>query len=1133
MADNNGNKGGTIYQNLNKFLNIDTIGGNSNLTTGVNASPNSQSRKIIIKGNTPEEIYRKGLELEQKQKLQDKFFRTSDRGFQKAMQYEAARLPAYIDYEGMEFYPLIASALDLFMEEATTIGTTGKMLNIYSNKERIKLTLEDFFYNIVNVNTNLPFWTRNLTKYGDNFVGIYGERKKGITSVRQLVNYEIERFERVQDGKMSIKFKERMTGDEFNTFEMAHFRLLGDDKMIPYGSSSLNKVRRVFRQLVLAEDAMLTYRLIRAGEKKVFKIDVGNIDEDDVEEYMYKVSEKFKRTPQIDNNNGQIDYRFNVMGVDEDYFIPVRNANVQTGIDTLPGACLSLDTKIELLDGRSLELNNIISEYESGEQLWSYSINPKTGEIVPAKITWAGVTRKDTQVLKITLDNGESITCTPDHKFNTRVGDIKEAKDLTIGESLWSFNKRFKQIKNSRNEYEQIYDHNLKKWVYTHRMVSNNINLEEFIFDIKNYGFGKCNVIHHKDFNRFNNSPNNLVVMDDLDHFKYHGTFSKVGSDAYKEKYNTDNEFKLNTDERLLKGRNTYHNKLKNNLDFKKGVILKQSISAKNYINNLNNYDRNERDIRSYNNSTKGRKTFLERYNSDENFKRDVIAKARKSSILTKNKPENRLIYANNTKNLWLNNEFRKIIVEAQTIKYSELLLNIVIKLIKEYKEVTKILDIINDKNGEFYNEFFTLNDGNKQLESKFNKFTSNSICKLIKHFNYKNIKELNKEISLYNHSIISIEYLSEKQDTGTITIDGNEEFHDFHNFALTCGIFTKNSNLNDINDISYLRDNLFIGLGIPKPFLSFQDASGGGKNIAQFDIRFSKKVNRIQQAMIQELNKMAMIHLYYLGFEAEDLNNFTLSLTNPSTQQELLKIELMQAKAQVYGDMTRAEAGIAAMSHTNAKRQILNMSDSDIVEDLRQQKMEKVIMQEFADSPVVIKKTGLFADIDKKYGADSENMTQSGTTSSAAGGGMSGGGSAPMDDDGMPPMDNEPPIEGEIPPNGGEEGETPAPIAGLPNQSPSDLPPIKEGMRREMDETTYNKYVNKLVYGVNDKENTIKLETNQLIMETESNVLDLNSKALNLINEIENMVSRDNKKYITEDDSDINLNELNLDEDF
>jgi hypothetical protein len=294
--------------------------------------------KIIIKGNTPEEIHRKGLELEQKRELQNKFFRTTDRGFQKALQYEAARLPAYIDYEGMEYYPIISSALDLFMEESTTIGFNGKMLNIYSNKERIKFLLEEFFYDIVNVNVNLPFWVRNMVKYGDNFVLLYGERKKGLTHVKQLVNYEIERFERIQNGKPFVRFKERMTGDEFNTFEIAHFRLLGDDKYLPYGSSVLNKVRRVFRQLVMAEDAMLTYRIIRAGEKKVFKIDVGNIDEDDIEEYIYKVATKFKKTAQIAPNDGQIDYRFNILGNDEDYFLPVRNANTQTGIDTLPGA---------------------------------------------------------------------------------------------------------------------------------------------------------------------------------------------------------------------------------------------------------------------------------------------------------------------------------------------------------------------------------------------------------------------------------------------------------------------------------------------------------------------------------------------------------------------------------------------------------------------------------------------------------------------------------------------------------------------------------------------------------------------------------------------------------------------------
>ena len=162
----------TIYQQLNKFLNLGAID-MANATPTVQQSvsgPPPKQDKVIIKGMTPEEIHRKGLELEQKRELQNKFFRTTDRGFQRALQYEAARLPAYVDYEGMEFYPIISSALDLFMEECTTIGFNGKMLNIYSNKERIKYLLEEFFYDVVNVNVNLPFWVRNLPIKEDSMI---------------------------------------------------------------------------------------------------------------------------------------------------------------------------------------------------------------------------------------------------------------------------------------------------------------------------------------------------------------------------------------------------------------------------------------------------------------------------------------------------------------------------------------------------------------------------------------------------------------------------------------------------------------------------------------------------------------------------------------------------------------------------------------------------------------------------------------------------------------------------------------------------------------------------------------------------------------------------------------------------
>jgi len=184
-------------------------------------------------------------------------------------------------------------------------------------------------------------------------------------------------------------------------------------------------------------------------------------------------------------------------------------------------------------------------------------------------------------------------------------------------------------------------------------------------------------------------------------------------------------------------------------------------------------------------------------------------------------------------------------------------------------------------------------------------------------------------------------------------------------------------TNLDAIQDITYLRDNLFSGLGIPKPFLGFQGSAGEGKNLAQMDVRFAKKVNRIQQALIQELNKMAIIHLYLKGFE-DDLHEFSLSLTNPSTQADKLKTETLQAKAQLYADLTRTESsGIAAVSHTWAKRNIFNWSDKEIMEDLKNQRMERAISQELQDTGAVIPKTGVFDSIDKKYGTSNPLPTQ------------------------------------------------------------------------------------------------------------------------------------------------------------
>jgi hypothetical protein len=176
-------------------------------------------------------------------------------------------------------------------------------------------------------------------------------------------------------------------------------------------------------------------------------------------------------------------------------------------------------------------------------------------------------------------------------------------------------------------------------------------------------------------------------------------------------------------------------------------------------------------------------------------------------------------------------------------------------------------------------------------------------------------------------------------------------------------------SNLSEIADIEYLQKKLFAAIRVPKPFLGYESAVGDGKNLALQDVRFARTINRIQQAMLQELNKIAIIHLYILGLD-EELNNFTLALNNPSTQAEVLKTEQLLQKMQLYKEsVADAGNGFAAMSMTRAKKEILNMSNEEIRLDIEQQRLEKAAAAELANTANVIKKTGLFDKVDRLYG--------------------------------------------------------------------------------------------------------------------------------------------------------------------
>ena len=128
----------------------------------------------------------------------------------------------------------------------------------------------------------------------------------------------------------------------FENWQIAHFRVLGNDKHAPYGTSVLDPSRRIFRQLTLLEDAMMAYRIVRSPDRRVFYIDVGNIPPQDVEQYMQKVMTSMKRNQVLDADTGRVDLRYNPMSVDEDYFIPTRGGQ-STRVESLPGGTYTGD----------------------------------------------------------------------------------------------------------------------------------------------------------------------------------------------------------------------------------------------------------------------------------------------------------------------------------------------------------------------------------------------------------------------------------------------------------------------------------------------------------------------------------------------------------------------------------------------------------------------------------------------------------------------------------------------------------------------------------------------------------------------------------------------------------------------
>ena len=352
-------KSRTVFQALDK-----AITGNWNpqdtVTPHINSYDMSGAGKDIIYKTTDKEDYlQKKLELQQDRYLKDRWIKANVNLSVTAYAGLNNVKLMYRDADLMDAFPEIGAALDIVSEESTITNDKGMVVNVYSKSDRIRSILEDLFVNRLNIQLMGQMIIRAMCKYGNQFMLLDIDHKNGVKGWKQLPVFNVERIENgIQnpygmgasiavngitrdDADMSTQFiwlDDNQSQVPFRDWQVAHFRLLTNSLYLPYGVSYLNAARRHWRMLSLMEDMMLIYRLERSIERRVYKIFVGAIDDADVGAYVERIANEFKRTPIIDPMTGQIDLRKNILSVDQDIFIPVRDENAPTPIDTLSAA---------------------------------------------------------------------------------------------------------------------------------------------------------------------------------------------------------------------------------------------------------------------------------------------------------------------------------------------------------------------------------------------------------------------------------------------------------------------------------------------------------------------------------------------------------------------------------------------------------------------------------------------------------------------------------------------------------------------------------------------------------------------------------------------------------------------------
>ena len=321
------------------------------------------------------------------------------------------------------------------------------------------------------------------------------------------------------------------------------------------------------------------------------------------------------------------------------------------------------------------------------------------------------------------------------------------------------------------------------------------------------------------------------------------------------------------------------------------------------------------------------------------------------------------------------------------------------------------------------------------------------------------------------------------------------------------------------MDDINYMQNKIFAAIRVPKQFINFQDAQGKGQNLSLADIRFARMIMGVQQFVLAELNKVAMVHLYLLGFK-EELTNFSLAMNIPTAQIESLELDALQKRVQVAAAaLADPGIGMPMVSLHWVQTNILKLSDNEIKDILGEIRLEKAMAAELQMTPAIIKKTGIFDNVDRIYGdyeamnnpqqqqpQQDQGMVGGGGLGGALGGGDLGGGlGGDMDLDGTPDS-----MEGSSATGSTDMGSAPEASSGQPLQE-------KRSVKSVIDQ-----YLDMLTEKQKEKEGESGDEAYVILEDSEKEAKNLDF----LLERVENLIKEDNifKNLGVDDEEDDSL---------